>query len=228
MKLLNKTSLAQTIDNVNEAFFYGMKISKKDAGDVISWISSQQGTAYSYAGSFGVTAKDMKGKVYTFTGEQLTSPASMRHIIAEEASRVLIQLSKLTGKKVPALKTANVRLLRGIKYGESIGKPAGTFCCGACTIGLWRHINSGGFPAIAKKLPLGIQYLKTFRDGKGSWGRFPFYYTLLALSEMKSQEAKREIMYVMPVIKSRLNRMKKSGKFSQRRYDLLLKLLNQS
>lgn len=228
MKLLNKSSLAQTIDNVNEAFFYEKEISKKDAGDVIRWITSQEGTAYSYAGSFGVTAKDMKGKVYTFTGEQLTSPASMRHIMAEEASRVLIQLSKVTGKKVPALKSANERLLKNIKYAESIGKRAGTYCCGACSVGLWRHINAGGFTSLKKKLPYGVSGLRAFRDGKGSWGRFPFYYTLLALSEMKSPEAKSEIIYAMPVIKSRLNRMKKNGKFSQRRYDLLFKLLNQS
>lgn len=226
--LLNKTSLAQTLDNVNEAIFYGEVISKKEANELVKWISSREATEFSYAGSFGVTAKDMKGKVYTFTGEPLTSPASMRHIMAEEASRVLLQLSKLTGKKVPALKSANERLLKNIKYSETVGKRAGTYCCGACSVGLWRHVNAGGFTSIAKKIPHGVSGLRSFRDGKGSWGRFPFYYTLLALSEMKSPEAKSEIKYAMPVIQSRLNRMKKSGKYAQRRYDLLLKLVNQS
>lgn len=228
MPLLNKSSLAQTIDNVNEAIFYGKDISKKAANDVIRWISSREATEFSYADSFGITSKDIDGKVYTFTGEPLTSPASMRHIMAEEASRVLIQLSKITGKKVPALKSANQRLLKNIKYAESIGKKAGTYCCGACSVGLWRHINAGGFDSLKKKLPTGVSSLKSFRDGKGSWGRFPFYYTLLALMEMKSPEAKREITYAMPVIISRLNRIKKTGKFAQRRYDLLLKLVNQN
>lgn len=226
--LLNKTSLAQTLDNINAAIYYGEVITKKESNELIKWISSREATEFSYADSFGVMAKDMKGGVRTFTGEPLTSPASMRHIMAEESSRVLLQLSKITGKKASALKSANEKLLRGIKYGESLGKPAGTFCCGACTVGLWRHINVGGFPAIAKKLPNGVKYLKTFRDGKGSWNRFPFYYTLLALSEMKNPEAKNEIKYAMPLIKNRLNRAKKNGKYEQRRYELLLKLVNEN
>jgi hypothetical protein len=226
MQILNKTSLAKTIDNVNEAFFYDKEIPRKEAVNVIRWICSQEDTPYSYAGSFGVTASDMKGKVYTFTGEPLTSPASMRHIMAEEASRVLIQLSKLTGKKVAALKSANEKLLKNIKYAESLGKRAGTYCCGPCTVGLWRHLTVGGFGSYSKNLPKGVEVLKKFRDGKGAWGRFPFYYTLLTLSEIDHPAARNELSYAKPAIEKKLRRVNKNSKFSQRRHDLLLKILD--
>ncbi len=225
MQLLNKTSLAQTIDSVNEAFFYGKKISKKEAGDIINWVSSRLATEYSYNGSFGLTAKDMKSKVYTFTGERLQS-ASLRHIIAEEASRVLVQLSKITGKKIPELETSSKKLLKNIKYSESIGKHIGTYCCGPCTAGLWRHMSVGGFGSYSKNLPKGIEVLKSYRDGKGAWGRFPFYYTLLALSEINHPIAKKEISYAKPAIEKKLRRVNKNGKFSGRRHDLLLKILD--
>lgn len=225
MSLLNKSSLALTIDNVNEALFYGKKISRAEAIKIIRWVCSRLGTKHSYNGSFGLTDKDINGKVYTFTGERLQS-ASLRHIIAEEASRILIKLSKITGRNIPELNESNKRLLKGIKYSESEGKPEGTYCCGPCTAGLWRHMSAGGLGSYSKKLPKGIEVLKRYRDIKGTWGRFPFYYTLLALSEVNHPSAKREIEYVKPVIEKKLRAIKSQGRFSHRRRDLLLKVLN--
>lgn len=224
MKLLNKTSLYQTIDNVNEYLFYGNTISKKEAGDLIYWISSRLDTEYSYNKSFGVTSKDMKDKVFTFTGERLSSPASMRHIMAEETSRVLRQLSKITGKKVPAIMKSDKRLLMGVKATEAAGKPVGTFCCGPCTVGLWRNMAVGGLGSHSKKLTKGIEVLKKFRDGKGAWGRFPFYYTILALSEVNHPTAKNELNYAKDLINRKLNRINTKSKFSKRKRDLLMKV----
>jgi hypothetical protein len=227
MSLLNKLSLAETIDNVNEAFFYGRKISKKEASDIIDWIKTRLGTEYSYRGSFGITNRDFNSKIYTFTGELLSSPASMRHIMAEETSRVLIQLSKIAKRKVPELERSNKNLIGGIMRSEEEGKPEGTYCCGPCTVGLWRHMSVGGFGSFSKKLGKGLEVLKSYRDGQGKWGRFPFYYTLLALSEINHPTAKKEIEYARPVIERLMNRKNGNGKFSGRRYDLLNRVLTQ-
>lgn len=225
MILLNKTSLAQTIDNVNEAFFYRKKISKSEANDITRWICSRFNTEYSYNGSFGLTSKDMKSKIYTFTGERLSSPASLRHIMAEEASRVLIQLSEITGKKINELEQSSQRLIKNIKYSWTEGKPIGTFCCGPCTVGLWRHMSVGGFGSYSKNLPKGIEVLEKYKDKSGTWGRFPFYYTLLALSEVNHPAARKEIEYALPKIEKKLSRLKNTGKFTQRRKDLLQRLM---
>jgi hypothetical protein len=226
MSLLNRSSLYQTVDNVNEALFYGKKIAKQQAKEVISWISSRLDTEYSYNKSFGVTKKDISQPVYTFTGERLSSPASMRHIMAEEASRVLLKLSKITGTKVPALKRSDILFMRMLNNSHESGKPEGTFCCGPCTVGLWRHLEAGGLPEYQKYLPYGLMALHSYRDETGKWGRFPFFYTLLVLSEIEDPQAMKEINYALPECERALKRLRPGSKFSKRKRDLLLRLMN--
>lgn len=226
MSLLNKTSLYRTVDNVNEAIFYGKQISKKEAGDIVKWVSGTLDTEYSYNKSFGVTRKDMKDRVFTFTGEPLNSPASMRHIMAEESCRVLLELSKITGRDVAALSRSNVNFYRMLEASHAAGKHPGTFCCGPCTVGLWRHLSAGGLPDYAENLDEGISVLHDFHDGAGRWGRFPFFYTLLALSEIDLPIAQKEINYAQPECERILNRLHNKNKFSIRKRDLLLRVMN--
>jgi hypothetical protein len=225
MQLLSRTSLYKTVDNVNEALFYGRKITKADAKNIIAWISSRYDTEYSYNHSYGLTAKDMNSPVYTFTGERLLC-ASMRHIMAEESARVVLQLSKIAGVKPDTLKKTDEWFYKMLKASEAAGKPLGTFCCGPCTIGLWRYLNAGGLPEYQKYISDGLRALHSNRDETGKWGRFPFYYTLLALSEIDDESAMKEINYAMTACERALKRMNKSNMFSRRKRDLLLKIMN--
>ena len=225
MSLLNKTSLYKTVDSVNEALFYGVKIPKTEADSVSSWISSRYDTEHSYNHSYGLTGKDMNSKVYTFTGERLLC-ASMRHIMAEESARVVLQLSKITGRKPDTLAMTDEWFYKMLDASEKAGKPIGTFCCGPCTIGLWRYLNAGGLPKYRDNLPAGIMSLHGNRDETGKWGRFPFYYTLLALSEIDDTMAIKEVNYAMPACERALKRMNKENIFSRRKRDLLLRIMN--
>jgi bacterioferritin-associated ferredoxin len=104
-----------------------------------------------------------------------------------------------------------------------INKPdAGGYCCGKCSVAMWRTLLAGGFDNQQNRLANGLKSLKKYRDGKGRWGHYPFYYALLALSEMDSREAIAEMRYAAPV----LQRMR-SGKdvFSLRRQKLAEKVL---
>lgn len=227
MPLLNKTSLYKTVDNVNEAFFYGKRIPGKEAKELVTWISSRLDTEYSYNRSFGVTKKDMTGKVCTFTGEPLRSHASMRHIMAEETCRVLLLLNKFTGQKTEEpLERTYREFYRMLRDSEAAGKHPGTFCCGPCTVGLWRHLAVGGLPHYADNLDEGIAVLHDFHDGGGRWGRFPFFYTLLALSEIDHPIAQKEINYAQPECERVFKRLRKDNIFSERKRDLLLKVMN--
>jgi hypothetical protein len=226
MGLLNENSLYQTVDNVNESLFYHKLISEKEKVSVISWIKKQLGTKHAYANGFGVTDKDLKSEVRLFTGELLVSSASLRHVMTEEASRVLILLNKTVRKPIPELEKANKSLLTSIRHSEANGKPEGTYCCPTCTVALWRHMNVGGLGSYSRKLPGGLKILKAKRDKQGSWNGFRFYYTLLALHEMDSPEAKRELKYARNRCESVIKKIKQKDKFSKRRYDLLEKILN--
>ena len=225
MSLLNRTSLYKTVDNVNEALFFGKKISKPQAAELVNWISTRYDTENSYNHSYGLTGRDMRSPVHTFTGERLLC-ASMRHIMAEEAARVVLQLSKITGSKPDSLRKTNEWFYRMLKASEAAGKPLGTFCCAACTIGLWRYLNAGGLPKYQEHISGGIMSLHSNRDEAGKWGRFPFYYTLLALLEIDDPLATKEINYALPACERALKRIKPEGNFPKRKRELLLRILN--
>lgn len=225
MSLLNKSSLYKTVDNVNEALFYRKTISKKEAKEIIRWISGRLDTEYSYNHSYGLTKYDMNHPAYTFTGEKIEC-ASKRHIMAEESCRVMHKLSEITGEKIPSLENTTRVFSKMLDEYRSYGKPEGTFCCGPCTIGLWRHMNAGGLKKHQRTLPDGIFALHSSRDEAGKWGRYPFYYTLLALSEIDEPEALKEINYAMPACERALKRLNNNSKFTKRRRDLLLRIMN--
>jgi len=103
-KLLNKTSLASTIENINQVYFYKKDFKKYDVDETVKWILTRYKTEYSYNGSFGITVNDWNSDLRTFTGERLTSPASLRHIHAQEAGRALNILKKYTSLKMPRIK----------------------------------------------------------------------------------------------------------------------------
>jgi hypothetical protein len=226
MSLLNKTSLYKTVDNVNEALFYGKKISKTDAKETMLWIASRLDTPFSYNKSFGVTRHDITHPVYTFTGERLTSSASMRHIMAEESCRALLKLSEITGYTIPELEKNEIEFGKMLQNAWAAGKPVGTYCCSTCTVGLWRNFAAGGLPEFAEHLPEGLMVLHYNHDGSGKWGRFPFFYTLLTLSEIDDPAALKEINYAQTECERALERLRKDNKFSKRKRDLLLKIMN--
>ena len=74
------------------------------------------------------------------------------------------------------------------------GNP-GLYGCGKCSVGLWRNLLAGGLDRHEERLRRGGSHLRSVRDGEHHWRRFPFWYTVLALSEMDSTEARAELKY---------------------------------
>ena len=67
--------------------------------------------------------------------------------------------------------------------------------------------------------------LRGSRKGDGRWRRFPFYYTLLALSDIDLPGAVEEIRYAAPVCEAYLKRPPKPDSTSQRRHELVERVL---
>ena len=76
-----------------------------------------------------------------------------------------------------------------------------------------------------ERLAGGLKFLKEYRDGQGRWRRFPFHYTLLALSEMNGKGVVREIEYAAPVLERLLKRRSRDGKYEKRRREVARRLL---
>jgi hypothetical protein len=218
------TTLAAAVDVLNEAQFYGRRLSRAEQDAAASFIASRQGVERAKAGSFGLTPAECAAGIRVFTGELMTH-ASARHIVGEECCRVLRNLKELSAEVKRALATASANMNEHIlPHVDADGHP-GMYCCGKCTVAFWRNIVAGGFNEQESRLDDGVEFLHKHRDGEGGWRRFPFYYTLLALSEMESPTAKAEIEYASDVIQVRLSRRPSNDMYAQRRHDVMRRAL---
>jgi hypothetical protein len=75
-------------------------------------------------------------------------------------------------------------------------------------------------------LAAGVKGLRGHRAGNGRWRRFPFFYTLLALSEMEVPGAVGEMRYAAPVCERLIRGEAKAGdRFGERRRALAERVL---
>src|SRR5262245_43460233 len=136
--VINRTSLSQTVDAVNAVLFDGCALATSERDDVARWIAARQRLPGAYGGtSAGFTADRSRG-IVLFTGERIAS-ASARHILGEEASRVLRLLRVRDGSITRALEAADDGLFRCLARAaeDPRRQNPGLFCCGKCSVGLW-------------------------------------------------------------------------------------------
>lgn len=222
MEIVNASSLAATLDAVNDALFCGRRLPKSQREEAAKWIAGRQGKPGSYAGMFAPTDRDFSEGIRLFTGERFATRAGTAHVLGEEACRALILLNVRTKDVRDALSRATagmlIRLRDAVKREKNMGRPwLGQYCCGKCTVALWRHLAVGGLENAERHLAAGMRGLRLLRTGDGKWRRLPSYYTLLALSEIGLPTAVREMRYAAPTCERILNRLPKDNAFDRRR-----------
>ncbi len=225
MKMVCTNSLAKTLDALNETFFYNQSLSKTQKEEAVKWLVSRRGKAGSYASMFAPTKQDFSKGVKVFTGETVRTWGATCHILGEETCRALILLGIKTPEVKDALKRATNGMLNRLCYDVSTPKLRGMYCCGICSVSLWRHLAVGGLDHSEKRLVLGFNTLKRYRKGNGEWRRFPFYYTLLALNEIEMKSALEEMRYAAPLLEKYIKRASGTNKISQRRHALAERIL---
>jgi hypothetical protein len=225
--LINRTSLSQTVDAINAAQFDGRALGATERTQVARWIAARQGLSGSYGGTFAGFPSERSKGIVLFTGERIAS-ASARHILGEEASRVLRLLGVRDRSVMRALEAADDGLMRCLARAAEDprkGNP-GLYCCGKCSVGLWRNLLSGGLSRREERLRSGAVHLRSMRDGEHGWRKFPFWYTVLALSEMGTDEAKAELKYAAPALERTAARPVPSAVYARRRQELAARTLN--
>ncbi len=223
MKLVRTNSLSDTLDNINEAFFYKRPLTKSEREEAAKWIAGRRGKQGSYASMFAPTERDFQQGAKLFTGEKVSSYAAIGHILGEEASRALILLKSKDTEVQGALKCASDGMMKALNSAGT--ETRGFYCCGICSASLLRHLAVDGLDHSEKRLLNGINILKSYRKGNGEWGRFPFYYTLLALSEIDLKPAITEMRYAAPICERYMKRAKTNNKYIVRRRDLCERIL---
>jgi hypothetical protein len=222
MNVLHPDSLASTLDAVNEAHFFQRPVLESHRTQVAEWVAGRQGKPGSYASMFAPTQHDFDDGIRLFTGERVGSRAATGHILGEEACRALIVLGVHSADVDDALHRASLGMMNRL---EASGRLSGLYCCGTCTPALWRHLAVGGLGDGEARLSSGMSTLKSRRDGGGRWRTFPFYYTLLALSEIHLPSAVEELRYASGVCQRYRRRSPKEDTYSQRRHELVERVL---
>lgn len=225
MKILHPNSLAVTLDALNEVFFMGHSISKAERTTVARWLAGRQGVKGAYRGMIAPTPLDFERGIRLFTGEKVVSGAAIGHILGEESSRALILLNGSSPVAREALKKSNRGMMKALMSCETPTRVRGFYCCGTCTAAMWRHLAVGGLKQSKRRLSAGLKVLRKYRDGAGRWRRFPFYYTLLALSEIGRGIAIDELHYTAPLCERLLKRYKAKNKLAKRRRSVMEKVL---
>jgi len=93
MKYIHQNSLAETIDSISEALFFGRDISRSEKEAAGKWLAARQGLPGSYANMFAPAKLDLQKGIRLFTGEQVYTRAGISHILGQETCRVLAKLN---------------------------------------------------------------------------------------------------------------------------------------
>ncbi len=225
MSILNTHSLIATVDAFNDAILR-QRPWEDEAEALIAWLSDRLGKAGGYAGSFALTAGDWDREFRLVTGERITTRAARAHIIAEETMRVLAIIHRVTGLACPALRRSEELLAdRIFDHERSTAARDGMYCCGGCSVALWKCMAAGGYRSSRLLIQQGLASLARYRDGRGGWRRFPFYYTLSVLAEIGPSRAAAEIDYCSPRFPGLSRRLAKSkDRYSWRRLHFIQQL----
>ncbi len=224
MKLVYEDSLAATLDALNQVFFYGQPLLYAQREQAAEWIAGRIGQPSSYWGLPAPTARDFAEGAALFTGERTNSRAGTAHILGEEACRALHLLGSRQAQVVEAQHRMQSQWRARLEQSSAVPGYNGIFCCGRCTTALIRNLAAGGLPGSERRLAEALQALRAARED-GRWKRFPYHYTLLALSETQLPAAVEELRYAAPGMQRSLSRLAGDEPFTVRRRALLERAL---
>jgi len=227
MTILNRQSVCETVDRVNAAVFFGKAVAKVDRQATAEFLASRIGQGGSYCGLPAPTPRDFTQPVRVFTGEAITSRAAKAHILGEEACRAMLLLQPRKAM-LDSLTRASEKMIGFMVHSLASHTRPGEFCCGRCSVSVWRHALAGGLSGVNHEelFSAGVKAVHANRDGKGRWKRYPFYYTVLVLLEMDTPESRTELRYIAPQLEKSLRRDPDSAdRYALRRHTLAQRAL---
>jgi hypothetical protein len=225
MSMIQPRSLAATVDAVNDKMFFDRRLAAPERRRLAGWIASRCDQPRSYEQMPAPTEHDLANGVYLFTGEKTATRVGTAHQLGQEACRTLILLDVKDAAVKRALANASASMAARLRYWRRRERGAGRrwsgeYCCGKCSISMWRRLAVGPMADIdvERWLAAAVRSIKASRSPNGRWRRFPLWYTLLALSEMDTTAAVQEMRYVAPICQRLLRRGPRTGdRFDARR-----------
>jgi hypothetical protein len=205
-------TLAAVVDEVSAAFFDNCAIPPAVADEIATWLASRQIHSGNEKDMLAPTDRDYRAGVRLFTGERLRTKLATRNVLTSEAARALILLGTSSAPVQDCLERVGHKLASRCFAGSCrIGE------CAHSAVGLMRYLAVGGWVDAEEHLAWHLELLSQHRNGSGRWQRFPFYYTLLALTEIDLPSALKELRYAVPACERVLRRAAGHGEYARRR-----------
>ena len=223
MSIVHPASLADTLDITSEAYFNDSPLPSPLRQEIAMWIISRQVQSGANAGYFIPFAAETETRARLFTGELLHTNLARRHIQLIEAARVL----KLLGIEHPAA-VDSIRMayqcMDTMCYSQFCAKGE----CKVLTIAYLRLLSLDGVPDSVARLASLFARLSDYRDGRGKWNGFPYFYMLLMLTEVDHPLADQELEYTLPVCNKLSSQVWPSDSISKRRQAIITHVLARS
>ena len=214
-------NLALNLDSIIENIFYNRPLSKSQITKITNAIVQSQYQSGKYWGMFALTNYNDEDGMRLFTGEKLHTLPAAGNILMQEYARVLVLFDLPSVDVQFAISLATARMLQSsYSYRFSV---MGEYAHSA--VGFMRYLAVGSVEDWERRLKKHIKILSHHQNGNGRWLGFPFYYTLLALSEIDLPEAERELRYSLPACYRALRHLTPKDKYTQRRRIILERVL---
>ena len=175
------------------------------------------------SGFFIPFAAESDAKVKLYTGEELKTTLARTHILMIEAARILKLLALDSHALTLSIQLAD-HCMEKMCYRNFCAKGE----CKALTIAYLRYLLLDGTGNSTEQIEIHLTKLTGQRDGKGKWGGFPFFYTVLALSESDVALAVQELQYALPACKKQQAQSWPADSISIRRQEIIAKALTRS
>ncbi len=218
MDLAGPAELPGLLERINTAYFWGVEWEQAEKSACAAQIAAHYDPRARYLG-FSLEPPQMEG-LRLFTGERLRTRIGTLSVLGLEACRTMSLLDVYAPAVQQVLLQVNHRLMpicyvNGCILGE----------CAHASLALMRYLSVSGLGSAQERLEEHLVKIHLRRDGKGGWTGFPYYYTLLVLSEMPGVLAVNERAYTAARCEKLLRRKAQPGAISERRVQLLQRVL---
>jgi hypothetical protein len=211
-RVLDEASLAVTLRNLEQARLQAAGTTSCDVREALDWIVGRHGgEGAARATLFAPTMTDLCDRMALLTAEFCFGGGHSAYVVAFEASRALVLWGRTQDWPVEDT-------LAGIRDKWRQHAPRiGYYCCPPCSVARWRALSAGQPAGWENAVGAGLRMLAdTPLLEDGQWGgkavaRYPFCYTLLALSELPMEKVEAERRRVRPAAETMLRDLGDGG-----------------
>jgi len=178
----------QTVLAAARTLFDGGLPPRDDREALVHWILLRQNRQKGFI--FYPSPQDWQAGIYLFSGERPRTKFLAENAVELETLRLLARLDPGNTEVQRVFRQANQRLFP-LCFANSCTQGE----CAQASLAFLRYITAFDADFYLSRIKKGLERLKEARAGDGQWKGFPFYFTLLWLTEIPAELALAEMAY---------------------------------